>query len=664
MAIAVPVTRDSLLLNFLQLPVTVTDSLRTIIIGVDYAARRYDVPTLYNLLGAYLQGPGLTAAWPNLEAGETVDLTTASLVISQALVNYFADSGSPGITKGGQYSTVPNAIQHNSGATIWAGPSRTVNVITDVEIGDYVKLVNGSGTLETVVTGFTYLSGLPKVLLLRDNLPSTMLGTNYFTVNISEIVPTLALTSGQVTLTSSTAKANAAITTTTTRVTPAKAVVSGTGYSAVYTSYRAARTPDPIGSLYTITDQAQITDQFVGSQYPESGLGFALARALAPQQTPPLILPAVLGMAVPSESQDDWQGIINRVQRRRDWLTLAPLTSNTTIQGLVRTSVTARASIGLDSRAVFANELTLQQTIFSGGATVLVDQSSTSGQNRTVTRDGGAASPFTGALVGDIVTIASVEYTIATVISAQAVTITTPATPGATQTLNNVIHPLSTGEQVDAYGQAAQALASGAFSVIFPPNPTWETVVVDGFLLAAATAGLRGYTMPQQSLRGVIMESGWEVPESSFEFFSYLQVLGEYGCFVFETEDQLDTGGAVVLYANTTDQTSTINAREALVADVDAIRRYLYNIVATNIGQTKITSFALDQLRAQLSGAIAFLQTNTSVAPFGAIVISGFVGTPRQDPAQLDRVIIPITVTISADIESVQLDITVSIAGV
>ncbi len=663
MAIAEPVSRDSLLANYLQLPSAVTDNLRTLIIGVDYAARRYDVATEYNQIGSYTAGSGVTASWPNLGADETVDQDTATLVISQALVNYFADSGSPGITKGRQYLSVPNGFEHNSGATIWAGPSRTGGVVTDVQIGDYVKLVNGSGTLESTVIGFTYLSGLPKVILLADNLPATMLGTGYFTVNISQILPVLELTAAQITLTPTTAEANSGITTTTTRLSGATAVVAGTGYSVVYTSYRAARDPAQLGALITLTDPDQLDDLFVGWQYPESGLGFAMAHALAPQQDPVLVLPAVLGMAVASEADADWLAIISRVQRRRDWLTIAPLTSDEDVQELVRTMVTTRTTLGLESRAFFADELTLEVTVFAGGATVLVNQSLTTGLDRTVIRDGGATAPFTGVIAGDIATIAGVEFTIATVVSNQTITITTSATAGATQTLNSVVHPYTTAEQVDVYGEAVQALGDGAFSVIFPPNPTWLDVEVDGFLLAAAAAGLRGYTIPQQSLRGVLMETGWEVPQSSYEFFAYLPTLGEFGCFVFETEDQLDSGGTVILYANTTDQTEVIEAREALVANVDAIRRYLADVIATNLGQTKITGFALDELRAQLSAAIEYLKSNTIIAPFGAMLINGRVGTPRQDPARLDHVIVPFAITIAADVETMQLDIIVGIAG-
>jgi hypothetical protein len=352
------------------------------------------------------------------------------------------------------------------------------------------------------------------------------------------------------------------------------------------------------------------------------------------------------------------------VQRRRDWSTIAALTQDVTVQAAVRTMVVARASLGLNSRVFQAGALTLQTTVFAGGATVLVDQALTPGQDRTVTRDGGAAAPFTGVVAGDIVTIASVAYVVASWISNQTVTLTTSATAGALQTLNSVVHPLTTQQQVDAYGQAAQALAAESVSVVFPPNPTWNSVVVPGYLLAAATAGLRGFTMPQQSTKGALMESGWGVPQSVYEFFPFLTQLAQYGCFVYDTAGQQDTGGVVVSFANTTDQSSTIHAREALVADVYAVTRYLQDVVSCFVGTVKVTGTALDRIRADLSSAIEYLRTNTAVSPFGAVIVSGSIGTPIQDPVLLDVVIVPVTITIATDVDAVVLNITVSIAGV
>ncbi len=664
MSICAPVNRSELLTAFLKLPTNVTANLRTLIMGVDYAARRYSVATGYNLIGAYNAGAGTTGPWPNLGANETVDQATATVWITSALLNYFADTGSVGATKGVQNSTKPNEIKHNAGATIWAGSARSGLIPNDVQIGDYVFLTNTiATTLATVVTGFKYNgSGQPNVLVLRDNLPTLLTSGAYFLISLSEILPQLELTAAQVTIAPTTVAANASVTTTSTRVSTTSPVIAGTGYSAVYVNYRAARTPASLGLVTRFTRPTQLAAAFVGSQYPESGLGFAVARALAPQQSPAIDLPAVLSVAVPSEDTNDWQNTINRMQRRRDWYTLAPLTVDPVIQDAIVESIDARNLIGLNSRVDLVQELQTETVLLSGaGNTVLVDQCLTPGYDRTVTRDGGAASPFTDVEAGDIVTIAGVDYPVATYVSAQTVLLSVSAVAGATEALTSVVHPLTPAEQVDAYGAVAQAFGNESVSLIFPPNPDWLGTVVDGSLLVAAIAGLRGYTAPQGTDRGVLLESGWTVPQSQFEFFAYLGLLADFGVYVIESNDTGTT--AVVLHANTTDMSETLTSREGLVANADAIRRYLYDAMGCLLGQVKITSSSLDQVRVTASNALNFLRNNTNIPGLGPVLINGAVGQPVQNSAQLDRVDVPISVTIAAGLESIVLDITVTIAG-
>ncbi len=664
MSICEPVSRDELLAAFLQLPADVTANLRTLIAGVDYAARRYNSAIDYNLVGSYVEGTGTVGPWPNLGANETVDQATASVWIVQALLNYYADTGSADATKGVQNGTAPNEIKHNGGATIWAGPARTMTVPNDVAIGDYIYLDDMvTTTLESVVVGFKYNgSGEPNVLVLRDNLPTALTAGAFFNVSLSEIIANLELTTSQTTLTSTTVKANAAITATSTRVSSASPIIAGTNYSSVYVNYRAARTPASLGQVTRFTALTQLPAAFVGWEYPESGLGFAVARALAPQQSPPIELPAVLSVVVPSEDPNDWQGIINRMQRRRDWYTLAPLTQNAAIQASIVTSINARNLIGLNSRVDLVQQLVTEIVLLSGsGNTVTVDQSLTTGFDRTVTRDGGVANPFAGVQPGDIVTIATVAYPVASYISDQTVTLSLSAVAGTTEALNSVVHPYGTEEQVNLYGGVAQAFGNESVSLVFPPNPFWAGEEVDGTLLVAALAGLRGYTAPQGTDRGVLLEAGWTVPQSEFEFFAFLNILGEFGVYVVEASD--DGTGSIVLHANTTDQSETLTAREGLVANADAIRRYLYDAMACLLGQVKITNASLDQIRVTASNALNFLRNNTTVPGLGPVLVSGAVGQPTQNSAQLDRVDVPISVTIAAGLESVVLDIVVTIAG-
>lgn len=666
MSVCEPVSRDTLLANFELLPDNVVEDLRTLIVGADYAVRRYSVAGSVNLVGDYDESVGVSSSWPNLVGTEEVDTATAKVYAVNALANYYSDTApAPGATEGEQSGSTPNAIIHDSGSTIWAGPSLTTPPGIAVEVGDYIKLDdNGGNTLETTVAGFDYVGGEPTILILNDNLPAALTGGANFNVILAEIVSEQELESADVTLSDTTVQADAGITFATDRTGSAVPLIAGTGYSDIYTSYRAFR-PDSgaVDTVLSITTTAELDATFIGWQYPESGLGFAVARALAPVQDPVLSdPPSVLCTAIGSDDSDGWGDAVRLTQRRRDWYAVAPLTTNSTFTALFQNMINARNAVGLDSEGFFVGVLTTEETILSGaGNTVEVDQSQTPGEDRTVTRDGGVADPFQNAVVGDIVQIAGTDYVIDTKISNQTVTITTAAAAGAAQTLNSIVHPLTVAEQAAEYGGEAAALNSRSFSYIFPPDPEWEGEEVDGYLLAAAVAGMRGYTAPHEGLTAVQLEDGWGVPQSAFEFLGQLETLAQLGCFVIEESEQVPTPNAVVLYAYTTDQSTVQTGREGIVANEDAIKRYINDVLKCYDGRAKVVSSTLTNIRTDANNAISYLLSNTRIPDFGTILLSGFVARPFQDTSQLDVIIVPITASIASGIGQLDVQITITI---
>lgn len=662
MSVCAPISREELFANFLELPASVTDNLRTLIIGADYSVHLPVLGTSTGLIGPYNAIAGVVGGWPSLGVNETVDLANASGVVEDALINYFTEVGVPAIANGRQYLAIPNAIQHNAGATIWSGPNYTVALNIPVVIGDYVTIINGVNTFSSLVTGFTYITGEPRVLLLADNLPAWAIGGSFFNVSLSQVVASLTLSSSNLTLTSTTFTANSGITLTTDRTgNTAYPLIGATNYSQVYASYRAFDATLAANGVMEVRTELELAAFFDDYTDPNSGLGFAVWQALAPTLTiTDIVYPKVLFVALPNSLTASWQAVITRVARRRDWYTVAPLTTNASILALFVPLLQLRQSISLDSRMVAALPLVTESTIFAGGATATVDQSLTPGVNRTVTRDGGAAAPFTGALPGDLVTVAGVTVVIATVISAQTVTVTTSLAPGVGLVLNSVIHPFNAAETATAYYTQASAYDNRSISIVFPTNPTWQNVVVGGELLAAVTAGLRGYTSPQQSLKGVILVAGWAVPSCVYEFLGELPALGDNGCFVYEA-CETDLTRAVVLFANTTDQSSTINGREGLVANTDAIRRYFKDLSACYEGRVKVTQATLTAIRRSYVEAIQFLLSNTQVPVLGPILVSGVVGRVQQDPNAADIVIVPIDIVISTVIDQLNVTVNVSI---
>ena len=646
-----PVERTTLLANFLTMPSEVVDNLRTLIVGPDYAARKADPDTGTNFIGAYEETTGVASTWPSLSVGEVLDTTTAEVFVSQCLVRFFLENiASPNASNGVQNGAFPNEIIHDSGSTIWAGSSRTGNVPTDVIVGDHIYLTTdnaGANAFETTVTGFKYTTGNPTVLVLADNLPAAFTGGAFFNINVDEIVAEQTLADSDFTATAASITVSAGVTVSTTRTGGATPIYSGTSpYSQTYVNYRAIRQTNG-SSIISLSTTAELDTYFVGWEFPESGLGFAMARALAPQGGT-ATLPTVLGAAIATNDAAGWGDTLSRVRRRTDWYTLAPLTTDSAIHTLVTNTLSDRDSLGLVSRAFLALELTETENLFTGTEAVVVS----GGGDLTLT----TTNPiFLTAIAGDTVTTNIGTFTIASKTSNQEVVVTTAAT-GST-TVTSVDHSLTVSEQTTDYGTRAQAFANRAVSVIFPPDPTWNGTVVEGFLYAAASAGLRGYTTPHQSLRGVVMEDSWAVPQSTYEFLGELDALAVYGCHVSQDCD----GDAGVLFANTTDQSTTEDRTEGLVANADAVTRYFNDLVACFAGRTKVTLDTLSELRATASTGVEFLKSQTSVAGFGSIIVDGTVGAPFQDPNNLDTVVLPVSVTLSATLEYITVNIAVTL---
>jgi len=668
MAVCEPVSRESLLANFNQMPGSVVSPLRTIIVGPDFAVRDADVSGGVNQLGQYDQTIPNVYAWPNLGATNTVDTTTADVFVSEGLVNYYADVAVvPGANEGAVLAPSQNIVVHNGGATIWSGPNFDPFLNVAVAIGDYVKLDdNGANTFETTVIGFNYVAGNPTGLILADNVPAP-LNVGNFNVILAEIVTRESIPSGNLTLTDTQITVAAAVSLQTDRtgVTAYPLILgdltnTATALSILYVDYRALRQENTL-RVQELSTPAELSTYFVGYDDPESALGFAVQRALAPVTDPPLIAPNVQFLAITTNDSAGYQEALNKIARRDNWYSLAMLTQDETILNLALPIIQARRLIGLDSTAFFSLQLTLEETLLSGaGNTVLVDDSLTVGQNRTVTRDGGVADPFVGVQAGDLVTIAGVVYTVESFVSNQTVIITSAAIAGALQALTSVVHPLTPQEQVTDFGTRASAYADENIDVIFPPDPLWLGEEVGGELLAAATAGLRGYTMPHQSLRGVGAETGWQVPQSAFDFYAYLTQLAEDGVFVYDAYEPNDDQ-AYVLYDRTTDQSDALTQTEGIVANQDGIERYIKDLLSCYEGRTKITNATINDIQTEATDGLQFLRTNTVVQPYGAILITGVVGRPYQLPSQANILVVPINVTIAVGLEELAVQITVAL---
>lgn len=647
MSICENVTRQELYANFGEVASAITDDLRTVIVGLDYAAYIHDVTDGTNSLGTYDESSSNVVAWPTLGSGEVVDLTEVKVFVYDALLRFFDDVvASPGAAQG-TVLTSPNVIQHDGGDTVWAGANRSGTVATNVLVGDIVRLTSddsGGNAFITTVSGFEVVSNELVGLVLADNVPAA-LGVE-FNVEVFQSLASHQLSATDFTAAAADLTVNASISVNTDRLPSGGDLIGAPEYSQLYVDYRALRDTN-VGQVITVSHVSELDDYFVGWSHPLSGLGFAMFAALAPAD-PEVRDAPVLGAAVASDQASDWHEGLERVQNITTWYTLVPLTLDPAVHQMVEDLLDTRQTIGLVSAAFVAQELSEETILFSGNESVTI-----SGSNDEVVT---ATNPiFADAQVGDLVTTDDGEYPIVSRQSNQTVTLSSSVT-SATE-VTQVTHLLTTSEQVEEYGDRAQAFANRGIRLLFPDQPTWDGSTVPSYLLAAAVGGLRGYAPAQQPLTKVQLHSPWGVPQASGRFRGSLRILRDLGVFV------VGPGSTIVLYDATTDQSVTEDRSESTVANVDAIRRYVESLVNCYRGRARLTSDRLLRITNHVRTSLSAANRDSDLgSELGALYQAVVVGRARQSTVNADDVVLPVEVSVAVGIRDTSVAFTIALS--
>lgn len=121
---------------------------RALVIGPDYAVRKYSVNKNLVLLGAYTDA-SLVAAWPGRLAGEVVDQSFTSVNIDGAALRYHTDNNDTTVLTG-----TPNRLHSSTKSWATNGAfARSGSIPTDVLVGDLVRVTLSSNSQVSRVTG-------------------------------------------------------------------------------------------------------------------------------------------------------------------------------------------------------------------------------------------------------------------------------------------------------------------------------------------------------------------------------------------------------------------------------------------------------------------------------------------------------------------------------
>lgn len=134
---------------FEQTPDATTNALRALLVGPDYAVRKYENGKSLVSLGVY-SDVDLAVNWPGRLAGEVVDQSYTKVRIDSAACSYYTDNQTDTQAVSGK----PNRI--SSPTKSWATNgsfTRSGGIPCDVAVGDWVRCSIGSTSQVTSVTG-------------------------------------------------------------------------------------------------------------------------------------------------------------------------------------------------------------------------------------------------------------------------------------------------------------------------------------------------------------------------------------------------------------------------------------------------------------------------------------------------------------------------------
>jgi hypothetical protein len=395
--------------------------------------------------------------------------------------------------------------------------------------------------------------------------------------------------------------------------------------------------------LVTITDDDSV-EELVGPVDPRNPLGFAVSKARlnASDRT-------ILATGVSAQTVEEYTRALEFLESKEVYH-LVLLTQDPAILGLAEPHVDA-ASLpeNKHERVAWLNrELVLQETKIS------VSQNragSFNDSNQQFTDDGtgGAFFDFNNFVApGDILVwtdgVNTYQLLIQQILDPVTLLINQPGSPAyppgalAANSYTVLSAPKTKTEQAQFLADYASSF--GNRRIIF----AWPDVVevsfggalqpVEGYYLAAATAGLKSGQKPQQPLTNLSVAGFTRLFNSNTYFNeSQLKILDAGGVMVHE---QPVVDGPIVVRRQRTTDTSDLKKTElSIVTIVDFVAKFLRQELSPYIGKYNITPEYLEMLKVVINGLTARLKENTEVGP---VILEGTLVSIEQDEVELDTV--------------------------
>ena len=213
---------------------------------------------------------------------------------------------------------------------------------------------------------------------------------------------------------------------------------------------------------------------------------------------------------------------------------------------------------------------------------------------------------------------------------------------------------LNATEYATKIAETPSRFASARIKAVWPDVVEDGDLVVPGYFLCAAYAGLASGVVPHQGLTQLEIAGFSGVPRTTQLFNkSQLDTMAAAGVFIVTRDND---NHIFSRHAITTGDQDNLNTREEMVVrNVDSISFIFLRRLAPFIGVSNVTPSALAQLRVEIDSTKEYLKTNGFVERLGAQIIDAEVTKLAQHALLKDRVVIVLTLQLPYPMNNIEV---------
>lgn len=419
----------------------------------------------------------------------------------------------------------------------------------------------------------------------------------------------------------------------------------------IYVQYREWVTQG--ANILTIVSSLDELNAIPGQLDPDNILKYGVYKAFANSNGTSVAYTAV--ELTEETDLDAWSKAFATGSGSTEVFTLVPMTQDKAIQDV------AAFTVDLDSnedtcawkRAIFSTTVDTEKVVAECRGVIL--QNALTGDYTRVVLNPNNVPDLSDVKPGDVVRVmyrsVLTEYTINEIISASELSLVSgPASQiglGTEQGQNltfvamDIVHKMTRADQVAEICRIAGSFSSRRIELVWPDRVGEGGVMMPGYFLCAAIAGLMSGVQPHQGLTHVEV-AGFDDFSRSTPYFTPAQIkqLAAGGVWVCLTSKE---NVPYTYHAVTTDMSDLNTQEEMITRNMDAISLYFSDLLKPYIGTTNTTDEFLEQLNLVIQFACENFSVSTNTA-IGPRIISYSIDSVERDALLRDHVRVLLTV--------------------